>query len=64
MSEVPIWEKVTLSIDEAVAYSGIGRNKMYELSNMPLCPFALRNGKAIRIKRKELERYLLNQRSI
>ena len=26
--EVPVWEKSTLTLDEAAAYSGIGKNKL------------------------------------
>lgn len=39
--EVPIWEKVTLTIDEAAAYSNIGINKLEDMSRMPRCPFVL-----------------------
>ena len=55
---VPIWEKVTLTIDEAVEYSNIGVNKMYEMVNNPLCPFVLHIGKKKLIKRREFEKYL------
>ena len=39
MKEVPIWEKSNLSLEEAAAYSGIGINKLRELTNEkpPLC---------------------------
>lgn len=57
MKEVPIWEKMNLTIEEAIAYSGIGRDKLYELTRRPDCPFVLRNGRAILIKRKEFEKY-------
>lgn len=55
---VPIWEKVTITVDEAVEYSNIGVNKMYELVNNPLCPFVLHIGKKKLIKRREFEKYL------
>ena len=29
---VPVWEKAMLTVDEAVAYSGIGRDKLIELA--------------------------------
>ena len=29
---VPVWVKPYLTIDEATAYTGIGRDKLYELS--------------------------------
>ena len=31
--KVPIWEKSNLTLDEAAAYSGIGKNKLRELSD-------------------------------
>jgi hypothetical protein len=31
--EVPIWEKSNLTVEEAAEYSGIGRNKLRELSD-------------------------------
>ena len=57
--EIPVWEKVTLTIDEAAAYSNIGVCKLYELTNKPLCPFVLYVGPKKRlIKRKEFVRFL------
>ena len=64
MKEVPIWEKMNLTIEEAMAYSGIGRDKLYELVRRPDCPFVLRNGRSILIKRKELENYNSKIKSI
>lgn len=58
MTKVPIWEKVTLSIDEAAAYSGIGTNKLRTMVNEPKCPFVLKNGSHSLIKRKAFEKYL------
>ena len=51
---VPIWEKVTLSFEEANAYSGIGINKLRELTNSPKCNFAIRT----LINRKKFEIFL------
>lgn len=39
--QVPLWHKMNLSIDEAAAYSGIGRDKLYEMTNKEDCPFVL-----------------------
>lgn len=33
MKEVPIWEKSNLTLEEAAAYSGIGINKLRDLTN-------------------------------
>lgn len=56
---VPIWEKVTLTVDEASEYSNIGVNKISNMLNEPSCPFVLFVGKGKRlVKRKEFERYI------
>ena len=31
--QVPIWEKSNLTLEEAAAYSGIGINKLREITN-------------------------------
>ena len=35
--DVPIWHKSNLTIDEAVEYSGIGRERLRKLRRMPIC---------------------------
>lgn len=56
---VPIWHKVTLTIQEAAAYSNIGITKLYEMTNKPTCNFVLHTGERKRlIKRTEFEKYL------
>ena len=57
MKEVPIWEKSNLTLDEAAAYSGIGKNKLRELSDERGCPFVLWNGNKRLIKRRELDKF-------
>jgi len=39
MKEIPIWEKSNLTLEEAAAYSGIGINKLRELTNSKDCRF-------------------------
>lgn len=56
--EVPIWEKVMITKEEAAAYSHIGINKLDELLKIPNCPFVMYVGKKKLIKRKEFEKYL------
>lgn len=58
MKEVPIWEKSNLTIEEASAYSGIGVNKIRELSNDENCPFVLWVGSKRLIKRKLFDKYI------
>lgn len=59
MTEVPTCEKLTLTIEEAAAYSGIGVNRLYKMTDEPSCPFVLYVGKKRRrIKRKEFEKFI------
>ncbi|SCW58011.1 transposon Tn916 excisionase [Lachnospiraceae bacterium C10] len=60
--DIPVWRKVTLTKEEAAAYSHIGINKLEELLKIPNCPFVLYVGKKKLIKRKEFEEFI--QRSI
>ncbi len=55
---VPVWQKASLSLDEATAYSGIGRNKLIELSDDPNCTFILWVGRKRLFKRKKLEEFI------
>lgn len=58
MKQVPICEKVNLTIEEAAAYSGIGQNKLREITNDPQCDFVLWVGSKRLIKREQLVAYL------
>ena len=49
---VPVWEKAALTLEEAVAYSGIGRDKLCKLSNREDCDFILWIGRKRLFKRK------------
>ena len=62
--EVPIKDKVLLTLDEAAAYSGIGVNKLRKITDEPDCPFVLWNASKRLIKRKKLEDYLNETYSI
>lgn len=55
---IPIWEKITLTIPEAAALSNIGLNKISEMACNPRCPFVLYVGKKKLIKRKEFEKFI------
>lgn len=61
---IPIWEKITLTIDEASSYSNIGKNKIYELINDPNCNFALRVGRKQLIKRKAFDDFISQSKYI
>ena len=56
--EVPIWKKSNLTLEEAAAYSGIGINKLRELTNQRGCNFVLFVGTKRLIKRRLLDAYL------
>ena len=56
--EVRISEKLLLSINEANALSGIGQNKLRELTLDPRCPFVLFVGRKRLIKRKAFEAFI------
>lgn len=56
--EVPIWEKSNLTLEEAAVYSGVGINKLRELSNRDDCEFVLWVGSKRLIKRKLLDQFL------
>lgn len=64
MKEVPIWEKSNLTVEEAAAYSGIGRGKLRELTDDEQCPFVLWIGRKRMIKRKKLDEYIEKAYSI
>lgn len=62
--DVRIAEKVILSLNEAAAYTGIGVNKLRQLSDAPNCDFVLYVGSRRTIKRKLFEEYLMSQYSV
>lgn len=64
MKEVPIWEKSNLTLEEAAAYSGIGMNKLRDLSNEEGCKFVLWVGNKRLIKRKQLDQFTEKEYSI
>ena len=64
MKEVPIWEKASLTLEEASAYSGIGINKIRELTNARDCDFVLWVGNKRLIKRKRFDRFIEQSYSI
>ena len=61
---IPIWQKSNLTVEEAAAYSGIGINKIRDLSNNENCPFVLWVGSKRLIKRRIFDTYIEKQYSI
>ena len=62
--EVPIWQKSNLTLEEAAAYSGIGVNKIREISNNEKCDFVLWVGNKRLIKRQKFDKYIEQAYSI
>lgn len=56
---VPIWEKYTLTIEEAAQYFQIGENKLRRLlEENPDDVYVLTNGNRKQIKRRLFEEYI------
>ena len=62
--DIPVWKKLTLSFEEAAAYSGIGVNKLRELTSFENCKFVLIIGGRKLIKREAFEQYIKESFSI
>lgn len=56
--EVPIQEKLLLTIKEAAMYSNIGINRIDSMLREEGCPFVLFVGSKKLVKRQEFETYL------
>ena len=61
---VPIWVKPYLTIEEAAEYTGIGRDKLYEMTSLADCPFVLWVGNRRMIKRRIFDEYIEQMYSI
>ena len=57
--DVPIWEKYTLTTEEAAKYFRIGENKLRRLAEENLnAGWVLQNGNRLQIKRKKFEKFI------
>jgi len=57
--DVPIWEKYTLTIEEAAKYFRIGENKLRKLAEENLAAgWVIMNGNRIQIKRRKFEKIM------
>mgnify|MGYP002516943843 CR=1 FL=1 len=61
---IPLWNKLNLSVTEASIYANISTTKIYEMTEKPDCPFVIWIGNRRIIKRKAFEEYLARQYSI
>ena len=58
-ADVPIWEKYTLTIEEASKYFRIGENKLRKMAEeIPAAGWLILNGNRIQIKRKQFEKII------
>ncbi len=57
-SSVPIWERATLTLEEAAAYTGIGIKKLRRMTDEPTCDYVLWVGTRRMIKRKKLDEFI------
>lgn len=56
---VPIWERYTLTIEEAAKYFRIGENKLRRLAEENKnAGWLIKNGNRIQIKRKQFEKVI------
>ena len=57
--DIPVWEKYTLSIEEASSYFRIGENKLRRLAEENKnANWLIMNGNRIQIKRKQFEKII------
>ena len=54
---VPVWERITISLEEAAAYSGIGVRKLRDMTDKPECNYVIWVGNRRMIKRKKFDEY-------
>ena len=58
-SDIPVWRRYTLTIEEAAGYYQIGEGKLRMLIDThPNGDFYVMNGNRVLIKREKFERYL------
>lgn len=57
---VPLWNRLALTLEEASAYSGIGKNRLMQLADQPGCEFIIWIGRKRLFKREKLDEYIDN----
>lgn len=61
---IPVYKKLTLTVQEAAEYSNIGINKLYEITNDPRCTFILKIGTKKLVKRQQFEDYIAKRQEL
>ncbi len=64
MQKLELSKKCLLTLEEAVIYTGLGKQKLRDISNAENCEFVLWNGTKRMFKREKLKLYLENAFSI
>jgi len=62
--DIPVWERPTLTLEEAASYFNIGINRLRDLSNEDDCEFVIWVGSKRLFKRKKLEKFIDAQFSL
>lgn len=62
--EISLEKKCLLTLEEAALYTGLGQNKLRDISSDEQCDFVLWNGAKRMFKREKLKDYLYNAYSI
>ena len=58
-TSIPIWEKYTLTVEEAAKYFRIGEGRLRQLiADYPNAEYLIYNGNRAQIKRKLFEKYI------
>lgn len=58
-NDIPIWERYTLTIEEASKYFRIGENKLRKLAEQNKnANWLIMNGNRVQIKRKQFEKII------
>lgn len=59
VQDVPVWEKYTLTIEEAARYFRVGEGKLRRLAEqVPTPEWVIVNGNRVQIKRKKFEQFI------
>ena len=59
LTEIPVWKRYTLTIEEAAEYYHIGETKLRNVvDSHPYAGFAILNGNRVLIKRIKFEQFL------
>lgn len=59
VKDIPIWEKYTLTIEEAARYFRIGEGKLRRLADEKPAPnWLIMNGNRVQIRRKKFESFI------